>query len=43
MNLGLVLLEASGPHPLVFGAIALVALLIALAFVRGIGKSRPHS
>ncbi|MGJ3509856.1 hypothetical protein [Enemella sp. A6] len=43
MNLGFVFLEAYGPHPLVFGIIALIALLVALAFVRGIGKGRPHS
>lgn len=45
MNFGLVLMEAAshGPHPLVIGAIALVALLAALTFVRGYGKGRPHS
>lgn len=44
MNLGLVLLETSqGPHPIVFGIIALAVLLIALTWVRMIGKNRPHS
>lgn len=43
MNTVLEVTAISGDLPVVIGLLALAVLLLALGFVRGVGKSRPHA